>query len=119
MNNCQKVLEVPYHFCMLCFLRFHLELDLNYKLVRKTRSTQKLKFQRHPQLSEIITPESLVGLKLMGSCQKYVKVFYNIGVEGFLTLHSNWSQTFRYLRMRNSVQKRILAARSTLKSHYS
>jgi hypothetical protein len=67
MNNCQKVQEVPYHFCMLCFLRFHLELDLNYKLVRSAHSAQKLKCQRQSQLSEIITPESLVGLRLMGS----------------------------------------------------
>jgi hypothetical protein len=55
----------------------------------------------------------------MGSRRKAVKVFYNIGIEGFLRLHSKWSQTFRYLRMRNSVQKSISAAWPTLKSHYS
>jgi hypothetical protein len=71
---------------MLCFLRFHLELDLHYKLVRSARSAQKLKFQRHPQLSEIITPESLVGFRLMGSRRKAEEVCYNIGVEGFLRL---------------------------------
>jgi hypothetical protein len=72
-------------------------------------------FQQHPQVSEIITPKSSVGLRLIGSRRKAVKVFYNIGAEGFLRLHLNWSQTFRYLRMRNFVQKRISAAQPTLK----
>jgi hypothetical protein len=96
-----------------------MELDLNYELVRSARSAQKLKFQQHPQISEIFTHESLVGLRLMDSRLKYEKVCYNIGVEGFPGLHWNWSQTFRYLRMCNSVQKRISAAWPTLKSHYS
>jgi hypothetical protein len=68
---------------MLCLFRFHLELDLNYKLVRLARSAQKLQFQRHPKLSEIITSGSLVGLRLMGSRWKAKKVSYYIGVEGF------------------------------------
>jgi hypothetical protein len=42
-----------------------MELDLNYELVRSAHSAHKLKFQQHPQISEIFTHESLVGLRLM------------------------------------------------------
>jgi hypothetical protein len=53
----------------------------------------------------------------MDNRQKDEKVSYDVGIECFLRLHLNWSQKSRFLRMRNSVQNKILAARPTLKSH--
>jgi hypothetical protein len=44
----------------------------------------------HRQLSEIITPQSLVGLRNMGGRQKAEKVSYDVGITGFLRLQLNW-----------------------------
>jgi hypothetical protein len=105
------------HFYILSFLSFHLEKDSNLKLVRSVRSVQELKFQRHRQLSNIITPESLVGLRHVSNRRKDEKVIYDVGIECFLILHLNWSQKSRFPSMLNYVQNRIPAARPTLKSH--
>jgi hypothetical protein len=55
----------------------------------------------------------------MNSHQKDEKVRYDFGIECFWILPSNWSQTFRYLRMRNSVQNRISAAQSNSENRNS
>jgi hypothetical protein len=52
----------------------------------------------------------------MGSRRKAQKVCYNIGLEGFLRLQSNWSETLRYLRMCNSVQKNFISPANFEKS---
>jgi hypothetical protein len=49
----------------------------------------------------------------MGSYRKANKVGYEVGIEDFRRLHSKWSQTFRYLSMRNSTRSRISAVRPT------
>jgi hypothetical protein len=71
------------------------------------------------QLSEIVTPKSLVELRHMGSRWKAEKVIYDIGIEGLLRLHLNLGQKFRFLRTLNSVQNKILAAQQISKNHKS
>jgi hypothetical protein len=53
----------------------------------------------------------------MGCHQKAEKVSYNIGIEGFLRCHPNWSQKLIILRMLKSVQDSILVIRTNFKSH--
>jgi hypothetical protein len=38
------------------------------------------------------------------------KAIYDVGMEGFLRLHSDWDQKFRFLRKCNSVQTRIFSS---------
>jgi hypothetical protein len=51
----------------------------------------------------------------MGNRQKLEKFIYDVGIEGFLRLHSNWGEKSRFLKMLNFDQNRISAARSNLK----
>jgi hypothetical protein len=59
---------------ILSFLSFHLELESDLKLVRSAHSIQKLEFQRHLQLSEIITPKWLGALGCVNNRQKTEKI---------------------------------------------
>jgi hypothetical protein len=52
----------------------------------------------------------------MDSHQKYEKLSYDIGIEVFLRLHLNPGEKFRFLRMLNSAQNRILAARDNFQN---
>jgi hypothetical protein len=45
------------------------------------------------------------------SRRKPEKAIYDVVIEGFFRLHSNWGQTFRFLRMLNTVQRRISVVR--------
>jgi hypothetical protein len=60
--------------------------------------------------STVITPESLIGLRHMGSRQEAEKVSYDVGIEGFLRWLLNWGQNRRFLIMFNFTQNRTSAA---------
>jgi hypothetical protein len=70
-------------------------------------------------LTMIVTFVVFIEVRCLNSHRKDEKVRYDVGIKGFQILHSNWSQTFRYLRLRNSAQNRISAVWPTLKSHNS
>jgi hypothetical protein len=57
-----------------------------------------------------VTFVMFIGIWCINSHRKDENVNYDVGIEGFLILLSNWGQTFRFLRMRNSVQNKISAA---------
>jgi hypothetical protein len=116
-NHLLEILESYLPLWYFEFPQFSHRFRLKPQISQVARSVQKLEFHRHPQFSEIIAPESLVGLRVMGIHQKDEKDFYDVGIEGFLRLHWNWGQKFRFLRMLNSVQNKISAARPTLKTH--
>jgi hypothetical protein len=61
----------------------------NFKLLKSLHSVQNRIFGNHWQISEIITPESIVGLMHMSNHRKAEKVSYNICIEGFLRWYSN------------------------------
>jgi hypothetical protein len=56
----------------------------------------------------IFVPLNRVSVKMR---RKYEKVSYNVHIEGFLILHSNWGQKFRFLTMLNFIHNRVLATR--------
>jgi hypothetical protein len=70
------------------FLSFHFEDGQNFELLKSLHSVQKQISISHWQLSEIVTPESLVGLRHMGNRWKFEKVIYDVGIQVFLRLHS-------------------------------
>jgi hypothetical protein len=73
------------------------QISSNSDVNKLLHSVQTRIFSSHWQLSMIITPGSLVGLRDMGSQQKPKKLSYDVGIEGFLIWHSNWGQKFRLL----------------------
>jgi hypothetical protein len=89
------------------FRKFQFEIWSNFRISQVTPFCLEQKFQQHPSISEIITPEPLGALGCVNDRWKYKKVNNNVGIEGFLRLHFNWSQKMRILKMLNSVQKRI------------
>jgi hypothetical protein len=107
---CWKPKEVAYDIGFQCLLGFHFEDGQNFDLPKSLHSVQTQITNSHRELSEVITPQSLVRLKHMGNRQKVEKVIYDVGIKGFLRLQLNWGQTFRILRMHDSVQSRISAA---------
>jgi hypothetical protein len=52
----------------------------------------------------------IIGIVHTNSRRKVEKVSYDVGMEGFLGLHSNWDQKFRFLRTLHSVQNRICSS---------
>jgi hypothetical protein len=96
-----------------------LQLSPNPKVDWLVHSVQTRISSIHQQIPTIITPESLIGSSQLGSLRKAKKVGYDVGIEGFLRWLLNWSQNCRFIRMLNSVQNRISAARPTSKSHSS
>jgi hypothetical protein len=53
-------------------------------------------FSSHRQISETITPESLVRLWHMSKHRKVEKVSYDVSIRSFLRLHSIWSEKSRF-----------------------
>jgi hypothetical protein len=102
--------KVAYNFGFQCLLDFHFKGGQNFDLPKSLHSVQTRVPSSHRQLSDIIIPQSLVRLRHMGNRQKAEKVSYDVGMEGFLILHSNWDQKFRFLRILLSVQNRIFSS---------
>jgi hypothetical protein len=115
-------LESLWNFLWLWYSGFpsiSLRLSPNSEVAKPFPSIQTKISSSHQQISTIITSESLVGLRHMGSRQKSEKVSYNIGIQCFLRFHPNWGQKLRILRMLKFVQDRILVIWLTSKNHNS
>jgi hypothetical protein len=79
----------------------------NYQI---TSYCPKQNFSSNCQLSEITTLKLLTLWGWVNSHRKAEKVNYDVSVEGFLRLHSNWDQKFRFLRMLLLVQNRFFSS---------
>jgi hypothetical protein len=75
-----------------------------------------LGFRLKPQVSHVSSFCSETRIS-SSHWQLLEKFSYNVGIEGFLRLHLMWGQKSRIIRMLNSVQNRISAARPNLKNH--
>jgi hypothetical protein len=84
---CWKPEEVTYDIGFQGFWGFHFEGGQNFNLLKSLHSVQTCISSSHRQISEIVTPQSLVGLRHMSNCQKAEKVSYDVGIEGFLRCH--------------------------------
>jgi hypothetical protein len=116
---CWEPEKVTYNIGFQILLSFHFEGGQNFKLLKSLYSVLNRISSSHQRLPEIVNPESLVGLRHMGSRRKAEKVGYDVGIEGLLIWYSNWGQKFIFLMTLNSVQNRISAAWPTSKSHNS
>jgi hypothetical protein len=83
-------------------------------------------FLVHAEISKLmhfilktITSVLFIRFSHASNCWKAEKVNYDVDIESFLRLHSVWGQNSRFLRLLNSAQNRISAARSTSKNHNS
>jgi hypothetical protein len=108
---CWKPEKVTYDNGFQNFLNSNCEDGQISQLLQPLHPVHNRISSSHRQLSEIITPESLVGLRCMGSRQKAEKVSWDVAIEGFLRWYLNWVQNRRFLIMLKSAHNRILAAR--------
>jgi hypothetical protein len=63
-----------------------------------------------------VTFAMFIRIRCINSRQKAEKVSYDAGIEGLLILQSHLGQNFRFLKMHNSVQNCIPAARFNIQT---
>jgi hypothetical protein len=109
--------EVTSDFGFQCLLGFCFEGGQNFDLPKSLHSVQTLISSSQRQLSEIITPQSLVRFRHRGNRQKAEKDSYEDGIEDFLRRDSKWGQKFRFPRTISSVQNGVSTAQPISKRH--
>jgi hypothetical protein len=87
-----------------------------FRITQVTSCCPKQNFSSNRQLPEIITLKLLILWGWIDNHWKDEKVSYDVSIEGFLWLHSIWGKNFRILRMYNSAQQKISAARLIFKN---
>jgi hypothetical protein len=111
VSICSKPDEIAYDVGFQCLLSSHFESGQHFDLPKSVHSLQTRIFSSHWQLSEIITPQSLVRLRHMGNRWKAEKDRYEVGIQYFLIWHSKWGQKFWFPRTISSVHNGVSAAR--------
>jgi hypothetical protein len=119
LRMCGKPEEVAFDIGFQCLLGFHFEGGQNFDLPKSIHSVQTRNSSSHWQLSEIITPQSLVRLRHIGNRRKAEKVSYDVGSKGFLILQLNWGQMFKFSECPILSRIKFQQPGSTSKTHNS